>query len=391
MKSTNTSRPRTSPIMEDLGLKAQETESGTMHTPCPKVGAQVVSPARELEPAGSREPGPPPPVGRLAVESAEDPLATLIQHKASDIIAAEFLWSPYLLADEFCTLAGPKGAGKSWITMDIATRVTMATGFPGDERPKAARSIVYGSPEGRTQGQGILGRFVGLGADLTRVHFLPRDWNLDDLPGLEAKILASNAALVILDPLQSFFPGSSAYRGPEARKLSEGLSDLANQTHCCILGILHLTKDHKHARGSGEIENVARVNLQVGRSGLDGRNLLVHTKSSEARAGVSRYYAICHDGTGVDWQEESPDEGPDDLARKPSKDRPRELATVFLRTLLADGPRRSKEILLRAESMKINEKTLRRAAEALGIKQSSHTIFQNGGEWWWQLPDSPTS
>jgi hypothetical protein len=274
--------------------------------------------------------------------------------------------------------------------MDIATRVAMATGFPGDESPKTARSIVYGSREGRTQGEGILGRFVGLDADLTRVHFLPRDWGLDDLPALEAKILASKAALVILDPLQSFFPGSSAYTGPRAREICEALSDLANQTHCCILGILHLTKDHKNARGSGEIENVARVNLQVGQ-GLDGRNLLVHTKSSEARAGVSRYYAICQDGTGVDWQDEAPDEGPEDLARKPSKDRPRELATMFLRTLLADGPMRSKEILLRAEAMKLNEKTLRRAAEALGIAQSSQTIFQNGGEWWWKLPDTPTS
>ena len=62
-----------------------------------------------------------------------------------------------------------------------------------------------------------------------------------------------------------------------------------------------------------------------------------------------------------------------------------------LRTLLTDGPMRSKEILLRAESMKLNEKTLRRAAEALGIAQSSQTIFQNGGEWWWKLPDTPSS
>ena len=344
--------------------------------------------ALEREATGAT--GNPQPVGHLAVESAEDPLATLIQHKASDLVEAEFLWNPYLLADEFCTLAGPKGAGKSWIAMDIATRVAMATEFPGDESQKAARSIIYGSREGRTQGQGILGRFVGLGADLNRVHFLPRDWGLDDLPGLEAKILRSKAALVILDPLQSFFPGSSAYTGPRAREISEALSDLANQTHCCILGILHLTKDHKHARGSGEIENVARVNLQVGQSQLDGRNILVQTKSSEARAGVSRHYAICHDGTGVVWQDEAPDEGPDDLARKSSKDRPRGLATVFLRTLLADVPVRAKEIFVRAESLKLNGKTLRRAAEALGINQSSRTIFQIGGEWWWKLPDTPS-
>jgi len=336
--------------------------------------------------------GDPQAVGRLAAKSAEDPLATLIQHKASDLIKAEFLWNPYLLADEFCTIAGPKGAGKSWIAMDIATRVTMATGFPGDQSQKAARSILYGSREGRTQGEGILGRFVGLGADLTRVNYLPRDWGLDDLPGLEAKILRSKAALVILDPLQSFFPGSSAYTGPRARQISEALSDLANQTHCCILGILHLTKDHKHARGSGEIENVARVNVQVAQSEPDGRYILVQTKNSEACPGVPRHYAICQDGTGVDWQDDAPDEGPDDLARKSSKKaRPRELATVFLRTLLADGPVRVKKILVRAEIQKLNEKTLRRAADALGIKLSSDTVFQRGGEWWWKLPDTPSS
>jgi putative DNA primase/helicase len=374
----------------DINLQAEESNAKTMCSPRSEIAAHVDSPRRALEPDATGVAGDLQPVGDLAAGLAEDPLATLIQHKESDLIEAEFLWNPYLLADEFCTLAGPKGAGKSWITMDIATRVAKATGFPGDENPGAPRSIIYGSREGRTQGEGILGRFVGLGADLSRVCFLPRDWGLDNLPALEAKILASDAALVILDPLQSFFPGSSAYTGPRAREICEALSDLANQTHCCILGILHLTKDHKNARGSGEIENVARVNLQVGQ-GADGRNLLVHTKSSEARAGVSRYYAICQDGTGVDWQDEAPDEGPEDLARKPSKDRPRELASIFLRTLLADGPKRSKEILLRAESMKLNEKTLRRAAEALGIAQSSQTIYQSGGEWWWKLPDTPNS
>ena len=371
--------------------QALDTGSLTNRSSSPEPGAPADAAASALAPSatGSDEKLQPlfePP----ATEQAEDPLATLIQHKASDLIEAEFLWHPYLLADEFCTLAGPKGAGKSWITMDIATRLTLGTGFPGDDGPKPARSILYGSREGRTHGQGILGRFVGLGADLPRVHFLPREWGLDDLAGLEAKILRSMAALVILDPLQSFFPGSSAYAGPQARQVCEALSDLANQTHCCILGVLHLTKDHKNARGSGEIENVARVNLQVGQSELADRNLLVHTKSSEARAGVSRYYAICQDGTGVDWQDEAPDEGPDDLGRKSSKDRPRELATIFLRTLLADGPRRSKEILLRAESLKLNTKTLRRAAEALGIAQSNQTIFQNGGEWWWKLPETPS-
>ena len=151
--------------------QALDTGSLTNRSSSPEPGAPADAAASALAPSatGSDEKLQPlfePP----ATEQAEDPLATLIQHKASDLIEAEFLWHPYLLADEFCTLAGPKGAGKSWITMDIATRLTLGTGFPGDDGPKPARSILYGSREGRTHGQGILGRFVGLGADLPRVR-----------------------------------------------------------------------------------------------------------------------------------------------------------------------------------------------------------------------------
>ena len=45
----------------------------------------------------------------------------------------------------------------------------------------------------------------------------------------------------------------------------------------------------------------------------------------------------------------------------------------------------------RRENLGYYEKTLRRAADALGIALSSQTVFQNGGEWWWKLPGTPSS
>ncbi len=143
MTSSNTARARRSPIVEGWRLQSEETKSETVNRPRPEAGPQGDAPGSALEREATGATGDPQSVGHLAAESAEDPQATLIQHTASDLIKAEFLWNPYLLADEFCTVAGPKGAGKSWIAMAIATRVAMATGFPGDESQKAARWRVY--------------------------------------------------------------------------------------------------------------------------------------------------------------------------------------------------------------------------------------------------------
>ncbi len=52
-----------------------------------------------------------------------------------------------------------------------------------------------------------------------RIGFLERDWNLDQLDHLEAKILRYKPRLAILDPIQSYFPGAGAYSGPTARRI----------------------------------------------------------------------------------------------------------------------------------------------------------------------------
>jgi hypothetical protein len=321
-------------------------------------------------------------------KKAPEPRSRLIQLKPEDVEEPSFLWSPYLLGNELCTLAGPKGAGKTWVSMDIASRVTRGTGFPGDDGAREPRNVIYGSREGKLRG-GILRRCLAAGIDLARLAFMDRGWDMREMAALEASILEKQAALVILDPLTSYFPGSSAYSSPEARRITETLTDIANNTGCCILGVLHLTKDHRHARGSGEIENVARVNLQMGHCQRDDRQLFVQTKNSEVVNGVSRHYEVMPDSAGLEWQDEAPDEGPEDLLPRRRKDGAQQLATVFLLVTLADGEVLARVVLHRALKQGIHPKTLRRAATALGISQENGTIYRKGHrEWWWRLPEA---
>lgn len=315
-----------------------------------------------------------------------DPRSRLIYLTAEDAQEPTFLWKPYLPEDELCTLAGPKGVGKTWVSLNLAARVTRGEGFPGDEEPRPPKNVIYGSREGHLR-KAIVHRCVALGVDMGRMGFMERGWDLGDLPGLEASILEREAVLVILDPLTSYFLGDAAYSGSKARRMTEILTEIANHTHCCILGILHLTKDHKHARGSGEIENVARVNLQMGHCQRDGRELFVQTKNGLAAAGVSRHYEILPDHRGVEWQGEAQDEGIEDLGPRKRRDGAQQLATIFLQVTLAEGEMLARVVLYRAQRQGINEKTLRRAAAGLGISQEAGTIYRKGcREWWWRLP-----
>src|SRR5262249_40869783 len=107
-----------------------------------------------------------------------------------------------------------------------------------------------------------------------------------DLRALETAIAATQAALVIIDPLSAYLGDTESYKDSEVRGLLAALADLAERTGVAVLAVMHLTKDHQRrvihrALGSVAFVAAARIVLAVAKDPEDeGRRLLLPVKNN---------------------------------------------------------------------------------------------------------------
>ena len=119
----------------------------------------------------------------------------------------------------------------------------------------------------------------------------------------------------------------------------------------------------------------------------DGR-VLASVKSNLAAPAQSLAFHIDQrdgqKGTHVVWDGISHLSKDDLLAAKPAK--ARQLAINFLKIGLADEPVPASEVEVEAKKLGIKERTLRRAADDLGVVKEH--VGSPGGHWQWSLPET---
>jgi len=217
-------------------------------------------------------------------------------------------------------------------------------------------------------------------------------FNLErDLPPLEGALLATEARVVIADPLSAYLGKKDSYKDAEIRGLLTPLADLAERHRVAMVGLLHLTKAQQRRllhRVQASIAFVAqaRTVLAVGEDpDSPGRRLLAPLKNNLGplppvlafRIGdlVLRWEPGIVEGTAETLL--AGDELPTRTERQ-ELDR----AVRFLTDELCDGPVLSTAILKDAKANAISERTLWRAKTVLGA--AAHR--QGQGPWYWMLP-----
>jgi putative DNA primase/helicase len=320
--------------------------------------------------------------------------------------SVSWLWRGRLAQGKLTLLAGDPGLGKSFITLDVASRISMGREWPdGGEAPRGD-TILLSAEDGAADT--IRPRVDALGGDASKVHLLRAVRRNDaeqpfclaaDLPALERAIRETGAVLLVIDPLSAYLGKTDSYKDAEVRGLLAPLAAIAEQHKIGVMVVMHLTKDSQRraihrAGGSIGFVGAARVVLAVGKDAEDEeRRLLVPVKTNLSSPPAALAYRIIGRSAAaasVEWEPEPAAGIEADALLGPAtlEDREeRREADELLRDQLADGERPAVEVQQAARANGISDRTLNRAKRRLGVKARHMGQPGRRQAWYWSLPD----
>jgi AAA domain len=311
-----------------------------------------------------------------------------------------WLWPGRLAAGKLALLVGDPGLGKSWITLDVAARLSAGRAMPDNAPAGPPGDVILLSAEDGLADT-IRPRLDALGADVARVHHLAvlqsgdaeRAVQLTDIAALDCAIRETGARLIIIDPIAAYLGSTDAHRDAEVRGLMAPLAALAERTDAAILGVMHLAKSTQRpaiyrAVGSIAFAAAARTVLAVAADPeRDDRRIVAAVKSNLAASPAALAYTLS-DGRLVWAAEPVPQVDVDALLSGPVPDRQeRRAADDWLRERLADGPVPVGELQAAARGAGLAWRTIQRAKTRLGVRAALRG-YGSAGRWQWHLPET---
>jgi AAA domain len=339
----------------------------------------------------------------------------------------EFYWRPFIPKGRPVSLEGDPGVGKSALIAKLMAHLTSGRAFPTllegtFERDFTPHHVCLMSAEDDV-GDTVLPRMAVNGGDPSRVHILEGRRNgkgevepitMQDLPMLHAALERWRPAVLIFDPVQSYFGrGVDMNHANDTRPVLDAVAGLCKPYDCSPLFVRHVGKALRskalHA-GLGSIDITASMRSVLFLA-KDPENpscrILAHSKSNNARLGPSMAYLlttvtqeyVMDDGEEitieaprVDWDGRSPLTA-DDLNAPIEQDHGEEKTTLdeardFLRDLLQDEPVLSKDVAKAAKEAGIAWTTVRRAKALEGVKVRKQEGHGETAPWEWYRPDN---
>jgi hypothetical protein len=364
----------------------------------PKLDATEVE--RIAKSASKYEPDNSSAGGQLDNSGRSEPV--LVRLSSVQPESVRWLWPSRIALGKLTILAGEPGLGKSFLTMDIAARVS--TGNPWPDAPNGfnqAGSVILLSAEDDLADT-IRPRLDAAGADVEYITALQgvaytgesraRCFNLErDLPALERAIQATpGCRLIVIDPISAYLGGNDSHKNAEIRALLMPLAELAARSKAAVLGVTHLNKGiggkalHR-ITGSIAFVAAARAGWLVEADKHDDKlRLFLPIKNNLAPDAGGLAYRII-DGAVV-WDSGRVDVTADEaLSADTSADSRRQLADAekWLSDYLASGPKRAKDAFEGAQANLITKATLKRAKKALKVKSDKDGF---DGDWLWSIP-----
>jgi hypothetical protein len=322
-----------------------------------------------------------------------------------------WLWHQRVPMGMLTLLNGDPELGKTWLSLDMAARITTGRGFPdGAANPFGERRDVLWVSAEDPDGQVVKPRLQMLEADVTRVHSFKfvleksLEGNYLTEHGLDLSChieqldqwLDRNklVAMMILDPLAAFIGRTDSHRNSEVRRLLSPLSKLAAKHDVAIIGINHLSKgngENAMYRGMGSIAFVAaaRSSWLIAKDKKRPKDRRLFTKikcnvQTEDVGGLS-FLVGPQVPQGISWEKGRLDITADETLRIADGRAPAKAeAKEWLLELLKDGPVPSDDVWSKAEADGLNSATLKSAKKELSVR--SRKMGGSGQGWAWELP-----
>ena len=219
----------------------------------------------------------------------------LISQKGSDVEVGDidWLWPGYIPSGNLTLLAGDPGMAKSTIAIDIAATLSKGGLLPTGDHRVTGNSLIISAED--SSSNTITPRLIACKAKIGRIHimdgeiidpdgsrrYLSFSSDGDDLELLEAKIIATKARFVVIDPFNAFLEkGVDSHKDQSIRTVLRPLKDLAESMQVSILIILHLNKkgdSNPLYRVGGSIAFTGAARSVLGVESLDDEYRVLHS------------------------------------------------------------------------------------------------------------------
>jgi len=332
--------------------------------------------------------------GVFADHRRDDGLVNLADVEPEQV---RWLWPNRIPLGKLTIIGGDPGLGKSFLTLDLAARLSSGTGWPDRPgEPIEPGSVVLLSAED-DMADTIVPRLMAAGADRTRVNALRTVRDLgQDLLTIERTIGGiGDVRLVVIDPISAYCGRADGNSNTEVRALLAPLSDMAARRGLAVVAVTHLNKSGNgpalyRIMGSLGFTAAARCVHGVTRDRDDrDRRLFIPIKSNVGPDSGGLAFRLHDSGAGwaIAW-EADPVDLTSDEAMDPDNagERSRvEEAVAFLRAILADGPLTPQEVEARAEEAGIKWRTIERAKPRARVKSRQERKDGQIIGWVWEL------
>lgn len=327
-------------------------------------------------------------------------------------VQIQWLWHGWLASGKFHLLAGAPGTGKTTLAMEFVARFTV--GGPGfhlwpDKAATPGGHVVIWTGEDGIEDT-IIPRLIAAGANLSYVHVIhgtiehgrTREFDFQkDLPRLTDELEKNDRiGLIVIDSIVQAVAGDSN-KNSDVRKALAPLIELAERHNCAIVGVTHINKNSKgkdpldRVTGSLAYGAAARIVLFTIKIQTDlqdsapQRCVLVRAKSNIGKDDGGFEYQITpvqfqhgfqtFQASKVVWGETPLQGSAKEIVKYAETGGQSEImgaveaAKVFLKTILAAGPRPWPEIETLAQQANISPASLKRAKLSLNIQSQKQS------------------
>lgn len=224
----------------------------------------------------------------------------------------DWVWKDWLAKGKLTLLAGAGGAGKTTISLSIASAISSGGTFP-DGSPSNQGSVLIWSGEDDSSDV-LVPRLIAANASLEKISFITgirsangkRNFNPQtDIAELRSAMREiGNTALLVIDPLVSFVDGNMS-QANVVRMSLQPLLDLAQDNGCAIIGITHFSKGGQgkdvteRVIGSQAFSAVARMVWVAATNKVSGDGVLARSKSNLGSTEGGYLYQVREKEIGV--------------------------------------------------------------------------------------------